>query len=526
MSKLPQPVRDEPKTDIDFSQTFRHPIAANYKTALRFITTQPNYALQNFRKVVEAICLQIAQHYQTELVEGETFKQIDELYEAGFIHQSLRDTLHEARVLCNPAMHLTELETDEPADCSEQNTEALTDNARTVRDLVVGIFTDALIAMGRRREIFRFHKVQLKDQEEQEILFKALHSLDYRAKLEAGLVYEHAARMNIGKVITIPAYGVNFTSLLKTAGLYYEVAYRLSAHKLNASRLKNVSEEEILRRCDLESLTRYAKLATGEILGEKEAEEGWKLMKIAADRGHREACGEYGGHVLEALLDADKEAKEEADKAMEKSQKKNPKKTHKNKTSQAKNEVQTSSQKSKPLSDKQKIRARQVQQKYLVAKKYLLKAGEDAEAYRGLFYYFNTKSYPREEAKALDYLRKSVALGCHEAMMDLAQIYQEGELVKEDWNKAEQLIKQAAAKDNLIAIEYLYEDLPNHGRVRVEEDAEEVAIRELGKIGRNAPCPCKSGKKYKQCHGKPAQKAGLRTVMASLQRGDYRRLAD
>jgi len=24
----------------------------------------------------------------------------------------------------------------------------------------------------------------------------------------------------------------------------------------------------------------------------------------------------------------------------------------------------------------------------------------------------------------------------------------------------------------------------------------------MGKIGRNDPCPCGSGKKYKQCHGK------------------------
>ena len=27
-------------------------------------------------------------------------------------------------------------------------------------------------------------------------------------------------------------------------------------------------------------------------------------------------------------------------------------------------------------------------------------------------------------------------------------------------------------------------------------------VREMGKIGRNDPCPCGSGKKYKQCHGK------------------------
>jgi preprotein translocase subunit SecA len=29
-------------------------------------------------------------------------------------------------------------------------------------------------------------------------------------------------------------------------------------------------------------------------------------------------------------------------------------------------------------------------------------------------------------------------------------------------------------------------------------------IREGAKVGRNDPCPCGSGKKYKQCHGKLA----------------------
>ena len=27
-------------------------------------------------------------------------------------------------------------------------------------------------------------------------------------------------------------------------------------------------------------------------------------------------------------------------------------------------------------------------------------------------------------------------------------------------------------------------------------------VRQMGKIGRNDPCPCGSGKKYKHCHGK------------------------
>ena len=38
-----------------------------------------------------------------------------------------------------------------------------------------------------------------------------------------------------------------------------------------------------------------------------------------------------------------------------------------------------------------------------------------------------------------------------------------------------------------------------------ESEREEKAqpfVRQSGKVGRNSPCPCGSGKKYKSCHGK------------------------
>jgi len=44
-----------------------------------------------------------------------------------------------------------------------------------------------------------------------------------------------------------------------------------------------------------------------------------------------------------------------------------------------------------------------------------------------------------------------------------------------------------------------------------EEDAEPVMRRSKSKkVGRNDPCPCGSGKKYKKCHGAPTAKAAAR----------------
>jgi preprotein translocase subunit SecA len=40
------------------------------------------------------------------------------------------------------------------------------------------------------------------------------------------------------------------------------------------------------------------------------------------------------------------------------------------------------------------------------------------------------------------------------------------------------------------------------GDVAVLEKPQQPFVREGQKIGRNDPCPCGSGKKYKHCHGR------------------------
>ncbi|MDO8703570.1 MAG: preprotein translocase subunit SecA [Sulfuricaulis sp.] len=59
-------------------------------------------------------------------------------------------------------------------------------------------------------------------------------------------------------------------------------------------------------------------------------------------------------------------------------------------------------------------------------------------------------------------------------------------------------------------VHYVHPALAAGGQAEELEDAESVAVaqkpvtRRQPKIGRNEPCPCGSGKKYKQCHGKLA----------------------
>ena len=41
-----------------------------------------------------------------------------------------------------------------------------------------------------------------------------------------------------------------------------------------------------------------------------------------------------------------------------------------------------------------------------------------------------------------------------------------------------------------------------HARASAEQEKPQQARRDTQKVGRNDPCPCGSGKKYKKCHGR------------------------
>jgi uncharacterized protein len=55
------------------------------------------------------------------------------------------------------------------------------------------------------------------------------------------------------------------------------------------------------------------------------------------------------------------------------------------------------------------------------------------------------------------------------------------------------------AIDDLVACVVDLSDLTHDDRYHVE-----TVRRAAPKVGRNEPCPCGSGKKFKQCHGKTA----------------------
>jgi preprotein translocase subunit SecA len=71
---------------------------------------------------------------------------------------------------------------------------------------------------------------------------------------------------------------------------------------------------------------------------------------------------------------------------------------------------------------------------------------------------------------------------------------------QEQVSEAAQAIEERAGHVSNVTYTHPNED----GSVSEEAQAQAQVATALPKVGRNDPCPCGSGKKYKQCHGKLA----------------------
>ncbi|MBL0730269.1 preprotein translocase subunit SecA [Piscinibacter sp. HJYY11] len=130
----------------------------------------------------------------------------------------------------------------------------------------------------------------------------------------------------------------------------------------------------------------------------------------------------------------------------------------------------------------------------------------------------------REHLAALDYLRQGIHLRGYAQKNPKQEYKREAfelfsqllDVVKMDVTRVlmtvriqtqEQVAEAAEAiEEKADAISNITYTHPNEdGSVSQDTDvAQAVAGQYMGKVGRNDPCPCGSGKKYKQCHGKLA----------------------
>lgn len=121
---------------------------------------------------------------------------------------------------------------------------------------------------------------------------------------------------------------------------------------------------------------------------------------------------------------------------------------------------------------------------------------------------YTTDALWMEHLEAMDYLRSSVNLRAYGQRDPIIEYKKEGlrmfkdmeEVFKEQVLSLVENINEPAKKDENIEKTQL---VTNHSEPGEFADTKEVKTtqKDEPKVGRNDPCPCGSGKKYKKCHG-------------------------
>jgi preprotein translocase subunit SecA len=128
---------------------------------------------------------------------------------------------------------------------------------------------------------------------------------------------------------------------------------------------------------------------------------------------------------------------------------------------------------------------------------------------------YSLDTHWREHLAALDHLRQGIHLRGY-AQKDPKQEYRREafelfarllDAVKLDVTRTIMTVKIETAQELEEASEAIQEDLAALKDVQYQHQGaqssgeEQDHAAEMPKVGRNDPCPCGSGKKYKQCHG-------------------------
>jgi len=116
----------------------------------------------------------------------------------------------------------------------------------------------------------------------------------------------------------------------------------------------------------------------------------------------------------------------------------------------------------------------------------------------------------KEHLLAMDHLRQSVGLRGYAQKQPIQEYKRESfELFESMLGRVREetmtSLHQVKVEQEPPVVEQPQQSAPvsyNLGEEELEQESQQTYKREQPKVGRNDPCPCGSGKKYKQCHGK------------------------
>lgn len=141
-----------------------------------------------------------------------------------------------------------------------------------------------------------------------------------------------------------------------------------------------------------------------------------------------------------------------------------------------------------------------------------VKLGDEAflETVRRIALYTNDALW-MEHLEAMDYLRSSVNLRAYGQREPIVEYKKEGLAMFKEMEATfkEQVFSLISSINTDTAVNIKAEEnshpkqtlVASHDEVKEFSDTNNSVLKNEGEVGRNDPCPCGSGKKYKKCHG-------------------------
>lgn len=439
-----------------------HSTFRDYEIAIEFLNVNPDFSLLKFREILSVVCGLIAENGNVRFESDQLFEQISTLYDRKCISPSLKDNLHETRQLCNSGVHKpVRAQNEDEVEFQSKLQKDLVDTARKARRLTLEIFEKSYLIITDEETFPDYTLVDEGIQEHRAMLFDGITSQDAWKKYKAGLLCESIADNALGgmSLIVSSDFSYHQESIYKVAADLYEASYKISAdvHQQMRMQVQLTDVEDIfLKHADVEAMFRYARLILGGYFGEEYIDKGMSLLRAAADRGHMEACAEYGAHLYDQSA-----TYEESLHYLEKA------------------------------------------------------ASQDVPfAFVALWHFYTDgKACDPDHNSALKWLGGGVKLDYPDALACLGISYNEGICHQKDANKAEMILKGAMEKGSQKAYRYYvitFNDLAGKMASRFKEVGEALKAidkerkpkpvkRARAKVGPNNLCPCGSNKKYKKC---------------------------
>lgn len=447
-------------SDIDLSKKISENIHQDYKTAIEFIQTNPDYSLTKFRKILESVVSEIANKNDLKLESKKLIDNINFLFDCQLINTPQKSNLHEVRRLGNEGVH-PPFKGDFEYDYYKLITEKLILKANDARKLVVSVLEDVFcILNGKLTSGYEIEIKTVSIQNSREIIFDAYLKSCWGTKLKAGIISEGLFYEQHFKVPSYKAtdFDPHLVNLKHMALSFYEASCVISSKvddKLRSIESSEEIENIICKTANLESLSRYGELA----FSIKEYQEkALKRIEASADRGYGQAAALYGGILYD-------------------------------------------------------------DEQFELALKYLAIAEQQdvPRALRFLFYaYSEGIVFPKNIEKALAFLDRAIELGCIECLAELGEVFRKGELVKKDNIKAKKFLDQSIEKGSYfgkyyldkIKIEKIKTNLiENADKFLKNADAQYKLLKNpIKKMRSNELCNCGSGIKYKKCCKNPSIK--------------------